>query len=60
MEGTFYDLDDKEVLKIILRTGDCIAIFNGGHSLRCLSDDDILYEIKTGTYYGAEQDKVYL
>ena len=42
-----------------MTSGDCIAIFNGGHSLKCLTDDTILYEIKTGPYFGAEKDKVY-
>ena len=52
--------DNKEVFKTQMTSGDCIAIFNGGHSLKCLTDDTILYEIKTGPYLGAEKDKVYL
>jgi len=60
VEGTFYDLDNKKVFKTNMTSGDCIAIFNGGHSLKCLTDDTILYEIKTGPYLGAENDKVYL
>jgi len=60
VEGVFYDLDNKELYRTILQSGDCIVIFNGGHSLECLTDDTILYEIKNGPYYGAAKDKVYL
>jgi cupin fold WbuC family metalloprotein len=60
VEGIFYDIDNKEIFKTTLKSGDCIAIFNGGHSLECLSDNTILYEIKNGPYFGAAKDKVYL
>jgi len=60
VQGIFYDLDDTKVSEITLNSGDCIVIFRGGHALRCLTDDTILYEFKTGPYYGVEQDKAFL
>ena len=60
VQGIFYDLDETKVSEITLNSGDCIVIFRGGHALRCLTDDTILYEFKTGPYYGAEQDKTFL
>lgn len=60
VEAIFYDLDDKEIFKEILNSGDCIVIFAGGHSLKSLTKDAILYEIKNGPYFGVEKDKEYL
>ena len=58
--GTFYDLDDKVIKKVLLNDGDCVIIYNGGHSLKILEDDTILYEFKTGPYYGPDKDKVFI
>jgi len=52
-----YDIDGQFIHKEILESGDCIVLFAGGHSLRCLTDDAILYEFKNGPYYGVEKDK---
>jgi len=60
VQGIFYDLDETKALEITLNSGDCVVIFRGGHALRCLTDDTILYEFKTGPYYGAKQDKIFL
>lgn len=60
VEAVFYDLDDKQISKEILNSGDCIVIFAGGHSLRSLAKDTILYEIKNGPYFGIEKDKEYI
>ena len=59
-EGCFYDLDDSLRETIILNDGDCAIIYNGGHSLRILEDNTILYEFKTGPYLGPIKDKVFL
>ena len=60
VQGIFYDLDETRIFETTLNDGDCIAIFHGGHALRCLTDNTILYEFKTGPYYGPEKDKTFL
>tara|TARA_B100000787_G_scaffold169397_1_gene160475 strand:- start:11788 stop:12201 length:414 start_codon:yes stop_codon:yes gene_type:complete len=56
----FYDLDDSFIYETILTSGDCAAIFRGGHELSVLEDETYFYEIKNGPYYGVEKDKVRL
>jgi len=60
VQGIFYDLDETKLYETILNDGDCLVIFYGGHALKCLTDDTIMYEFKTGPYYGPEKDKVFL
>lgn len=59
-EGSFYDLDDSFLCSITLNDGDCVVIYNGGHSLKILEDDTLLYEFKNGPYFGTEKDKVFI
>lgn len=59
-EGCFYDLDDSFLCSVILCDGDCIVIYNGGHSLRILEDNTLLYEFKNGPYFGSKKDKVFI
>jgi hypothetical protein len=56
----FYDLDDNIIAEPILYPGDCSMTFRGGHNYMILEDDTIVYEYKTGPYFGQELDKVFL
>lgn len=56
----FYDLDDTIIAEPVLFPGDCSMTFRGGHNYLILEDDTIVYEYKTGPYYGQEKDKVFL
>lgn len=56
----FYDLDDTIIAEPILYPGDCSMTFRGGHNYLILEDDTIVYEYKTGPYFGQEMDKVFL
>jgi hypothetical protein len=56
----FYDLDDTIIAEPVLMPGDCSMTFYGGHNYYILEDDTIVYEYKTGPYYGQENDKVFL
>jgi hypothetical protein len=56
----FYDLDDNLIAEPILNSGDCSMTFRGGHNYLILEDDTIVYEYKTGPYFGQEMDKVFL
>jgi len=42
---------------VILEDGDCLVLFRGGHSLEVLDKNTIMYEFKTGPYFGFEKDK---
>tara|TARA_R110002020_G_scaffold207313_4_gene412825 strand:- start:7294 stop:7707 length:414 start_codon:yes stop_codon:yes gene_type:complete len=60
IEGTFYDLDDSLLCSFEMGSGDCAVIYRGGHSLKVLEDNTILYEFKNGPYYGTEKDKTFI
>ena len=57
LRSSLYDFDDKLLKEIILKAGDCIAFFRGGHELKVLEDNTYFYEIKNGPYNGISQDK---
>ena len=57
IKATIFDIDKTLLSEITITKGDCIVLYNGGHSLTCLEDDTIFYEIKNGPYYGYENDK---
>ncbi len=54
---TCYDTDNTIIDEVILYPGDCSITFNGGHNYVSLEDNTLLYEVKTGPYYGIEKDK---
>ena len=58
--ATFYDLDGELLVQVEVGDGDCVVIYNGGHSLQILEDGTALYEFKNGPYFGALKDKEYL
>lgn len=58
VEATIYDLDDTLLKKILLSRGDCLVLFRGGHAMDVMNEDTIMYEFKTGPYYGLQKDKV--
>ena len=57
IKATIFDLDNSLNTQIILNAGDCIVLFRGGHSLEVLDKDTIMYELKSGPYFGTERDK---
>ena len=56
----FWDIDDRLIYETELGEGDAAIVFRGGHSFEVLEEDTILYEFKTGPYYGVEKDKTYI
>lgn len=56
----FYDLDDSIIAETILFPGDLSVTFRGGHNYLILEEDTVVYEYKTGPYFGQEMDKVFL
>jgi len=59
-EAILYDIDNTILQEVILRAGDCSITLFGGHNYRCLEDDTLILETKTGPYNGVEQDKVFI
>ena len=57
IKAMIYDIDKNFLEEVIITDGGCIVLYNGGHSLTSLEDNTIFYEIKTGPYYGYENDK---
>lgn len=57
IKAMIYDIDKTFMEEIIITDGGCIVLYNGGHSLTSLEENTIFYEIKTGPYYGYENDK---
>ena len=57
VKAKFYDIDNCFLCERVLKSGDVITLYRGGHSLEVLEDDTIFYEFKNGPYYGIEKDK---
>ena len=57
---TLYDVDDEVIKYEILRPGDCLVTFGGGHSFIALEEDTVIYECKNGPYQGQEKDRVFI
>ena len=55
-----YDIDQTLLAEETLGQGDCTISFRGGHNYLCLEDDTVVYEYKTGPYYGQELDKEFI
>jgi len=60
VEVSFYDTDGTLLEKQIINRGDCSMTFEGGHTYTILEDDTVVYEYKTGPYYGQDRDKVFI
>lgn len=60
IKGVFYDLDDSVLYETEIKQGDIVVLFRGGHSLEVLEEDTVIYEFKTGPYYGVDADKEFI
>ena len=56
----YYDLDDELLTTQEIISGECSITYRGGHHYESLTDNTIVYEFKTGPYFGVEKDKVFL
>jgi len=60
IKAKFYDLDNSFLYEAEIEKGGCMVLFRGGHSLEVLEEDTLFYEIKTGPYYGVDDDKEFI
>ena len=56
----FYDTNDKFLYQTILTKGDCSITLEGGHNYISLTNNSLVYEFKSGPYYGQINDKVFI
>lgn len=56
----YYDIDDELLMTRYMNPGDCTMTYRGGHNYKSLEENTIVYEFKTGPYFGIEKDKVFL
>jgi len=56
----FYDLDDAIIAERDLAPGDCSITLRGGHNYVSLEEGTLVYEFKTGPYFGQELDKIFI
>lgn len=56
----YYDMSGVYIDSRKIKDGECSITLRGGHSYEILSDDTLIYEFKTGPYYGVKKDKVYI
>lgn len=57
---TLYDMDNTIIHVDVLTPGDISITFEGGHTYEILTEGAIIYEFKTGPYFGQEKDKVFI
>ena len=53
-------LDDSIITRSVLGPGDCSITFPGGHNYVILEDETVVYEFKTGPYFGQQLDRVFI
>jgi cupin fold WbuC family metalloprotein len=58
IQVTYYD-EDCQVMHedAVISAGGCTMSFWGGHKYQCLEDETVVYEFKSGPYFGKEADK---
>jgi hypothetical protein len=57
VEAAIYDLDETEVEKLIVKSGEVLVLLDSGHGYRILEDGTRVIEVKNGPYLGAEIDR---
>jgi hypothetical protein len=55
---TLYDIDNMFLERVVLTAGDSFITYLGGHSYKCVKDNTIIYQFKTGPYFGKTKDRV--
>lgn len=58
VKAILYDINDIILTEVILNPGDLSMTFYGGHNYEIMEDGSLIYEVKTGPYFGVEMDKV--
>jgi hypothetical protein len=59
VEVSYFDLNDTLIERKILSEGDVSVTLAGGHGYRII-EEALIYEFKTGPYFGVESDKTFI
>jgi len=57
MKATFYNLDRQKIAVHILKSGNYVMMFDGGHGFKMLREDTKFLELKMGPFTKVEDDK---
>jgi len=52
-----YSEDERLIEEVLLKEGDFMIFWNGGHGYEILEDNTLVLEAKNGPYLGVEKDK---
>jgi len=55
VRATVFDIDKTQLATLELAAGQCMTLYQGGHSFETISDA-VVYEIKNGPYFGPTAD----
>lgn len=58
--ASYYDEDGAYLDTHPLNPGDLTCTLYGGHNYEAMTDDTLVYEIKSGPYFGQEHDKKFI
>ncbi len=58
LKAYFYDNDKNRVCIEVLREGDFVVMYDGGHGFKVLKEDTRFLEVKLGPHEGIEVDKL--
>lgn len=58
VEAKFYSLDKKPITTRLLKVGDFVCLYNGGHGFEVLEDNTKMIEVKHGPFMGVGKDKI--
>lgn len=57
LNAYFYSEDNKLICNKVIKTGDFVIIFSGGHAYDILENNTQVFEVKNGPYLGLDIDK---
>lgn len=55
--ATFYSLDKEPINERVLKSGDWVMLYDGGHGFEVLEDGTVFVEVKNGAFISVEEDK---
>ena len=50
-----YDIDQQLIKTVIINEGDCVLTFRGGHGYEGIGENSLVYEFKTGPFWGGDK-----
>ncbi len=57
VKAFIYDEEDEFIEEVVVKAGEALFLFAGGHGYQTLAEDTVVFEVKNGPYPGAEKDR---